>query len=121
MDPLIVLALLLICLPLGYLAWSLLSADKKGQTAARDRLARGSHRADEADKKAGTGFIEKIGYRLTPAAYVLKLDHLLSLAGRPANRKARRRNASENHDFGRSVPNSRRRIHLNGGTSACGR
>ncbi|MET4133946.1 type II secretion system F family protein [Pseudarthrobacter sp. PvP090] len=85
MDPLIILALLLICLPLGYLAWTLLSADKKGQTAAQAILARGSHRAEEDDKKAGTGFIEKIGYRVTPAAYVLKLDHLLSLAGRPAN------------------------------------
>ena len=85
MDPLIVLALLLICLPLGYLAWTLLSMDKKGQTAARDILGRGNRRAEEEDQKAGTGFIEKIGYRLTPAAYVLKLDHLLSLAGRPAN------------------------------------
>lgn len=84
MDPLIVLALLLICLPLGYLAWTLLSADKNGQMVARDILARG-HRVEEEDKRAGTGFIEKIGYRLTPAAYVLKLDHLLSLAGRPAN------------------------------------
>ena len=85
MDPLIVLALLLICLPLGYLAWTVLSADKKGQSAAKDILARGHHRAEEEDRKTGTGFIEKIGYRLTPAAYVLKLDHLLSLAGRPAN------------------------------------
>ena len=85
MDPLIVLALLLICLPLGYLAWTLLSADKKGESAAREILARGSHRAEEDEKKSGSGFIEKVGYRLTPAAYVLKLDHLLSLAGRPAN------------------------------------
>ena len=83
MDPLIVLALLLICLPLGYLAWTLLSADKKGQMVARDILARG-HRVAEEDKKGDTGFLEKIGYRLTPAAYELKLDHLLSLAGRPA-------------------------------------
>ncbi len=84
MDPLIVLALLLICPALGYLVWTLLSADKKGQTTAREILSRGAHRAEE-DKKAGTGFIEKLGYRLTPAAYVLKLDRLLSLAGRPAN------------------------------------
>lgn len=84
MDPLIALALLLICLPLAYLAWTLLSADKKGQAVAQQILARGAHRAEE-EKKTSTGFIEKIGYRLTPAAYVLKLDHLLSLAGRPAN------------------------------------
>ncbi|MEN8581667.1 type II secretion system F family protein [Burkholderia sp. RS01] len=84
MDPLIVLALLLICLPIGYLAWSLLSVDRRGQTVARDILSRGSHRA-EVEKKTSSGVVEKIGRRLTPAAYVLKLDHMLSLAGRPAN------------------------------------
>jgi tight adherence protein C len=84
MDPLIFLALLLICLPLAYLGWSLLSADPKGQTAAREILFRGSHRA-EVEKRASTGFIEKFGYRLTPTGYVQKLDRLLSLAGRPAN------------------------------------
>ncbi|MBT2552933.1 type II secretion system F family protein [Arthrobacter sp. ISL-5] len=84
MDPLVLLALLLICLPISYLAWSLLSTDKKGQAVARDILSRGSHRA-EVEKKTSSGLIEKIGHRLTPAAYVLKLDHLLSLAGRPVN------------------------------------
>ena len=84
MDLLIVLALPLVCLPLGYLAWTLLSADKKGQLVARDILSRG-HRVEEDDKRAGTGFIDRIGYRLTPAAYVINLDRLLSLAGRPAN------------------------------------
>ena len=84
MSPLILLALLLICLPLGYLTWTLLSADKKGQVAAREILARGNRRAEE-ERKAGKGLLENIGYRLTPAAYVLKLDRLLSLAGRPAN------------------------------------
>jgi tight adherence protein C len=84
MNSQIVLALFLICLPLSYLGWSLLSADRKGQTAAREILSRGSHRA-EVEKKTTTGFIEKIAYRLTPAGYVQKLDHRLSLAGRPAN------------------------------------
>jgi tight adherence protein C len=83
-DPLILLSLLLICLPISYLAWSLLSTDKRGQAVARDILSRGSHRA-EVEKKTSSGLIEKIGHRLTPSAYVLKLDHLLSLAGRPAN------------------------------------
>ncbi|MDQ0677550.1 tight adherence protein C [Arthrobacter pascens] len=84
MSPLILLALLLICLPLGYLAWSLLSTDKKGQAVARDILSRGAHRA-EAEKITSSGPLEKIGRRITPAGYVQKLDHLLSLAGRPAN------------------------------------
>ena len=85
MDPLILLSLLLICLPLGYLAWSLLSTDKKGQAVARDILSRGAAHRSEVEKKTSTGRLEQIGRRLTPAGYVQKLDHLLSLAGRPAN------------------------------------
>ncbi|MFC7849258.1 type II secretion system F family protein [Arthrobacter sp. NPDC057388] len=84
MNPLIILALLLICLPLGYLAWSFLSVDRKGLAATRELLARGLHRA-EVEKKSSSGLIEKIGYRLTPAGYVHKLDRLLALAGRPAS------------------------------------
>ncbi|WP_458781439.1 type II secretion system F family protein [Arthrobacter sp. D3-16] len=84
MNPLLILGLLMICLPVAYLAWSLLSRDKKGEAVARDILSRGAHRAD-VEKKTTGGSLEKIGRRLTPTAYVQKLDHLLSLAGRPAN------------------------------------
>jgi tight adherence protein C len=42
------------------------------------------HRA-EVEKKSSSGSLEKIGYRLTPAAYVHKLDRLLALAGRPSS------------------------------------
>ncbi|WP_461172055.1 type II secretion system F family protein [Arthrobacter sp. Z1-9] len=84
MNPLLILGLLMICLPVAYLAWSLLSRDKKGEAVAREILSRGAHQAEE-EKTTGSGALEKIGRRLTPAAYVQKLDHLLSLAGRPAN------------------------------------
>jgi tight adherence protein C len=84
MDPLIILSLLLICVPLGYLMWSFLSVDRKGLSSARILLSRGIHRAD-VEKRANNGLVEKIGYRLTPAGYVNKLDRLLSLAGRPAS------------------------------------
>jgi tight adherence protein C len=83
-DPLIFLALLLICLPLAYLAWSFLSVDRKAMAHTRDLLTRGLHRA-EVEKKLNSGLIEKIGYRLTPAGYVHKLDRLLALAGRPVS------------------------------------
>jgi tight adherence protein C len=85
MNPLIILSLLLICLPISYLTWSLLSTDKKGQTVAREILSRGAAELAEEEKRASTGLLEKIGRRLTPSAYVQKLDRLLSLAGRPAN------------------------------------
>ncbi|MDP9694107.1 UNVERIFIED_ORG: tight adherence protein C [Arthrobacter globiformis] len=84
MDPLIFLALLLICLPLAYLGWSVIAIDRKGVADTRHLLSRGLHRA-EVEKKPKSDLIEKIGYRLTPAGYVEKLDSLLSLAGRPAS------------------------------------
>jgi tight adherence protein C len=84
MNPLILLALLLICLPVAYLAWSFLSVDRKGLAHARALLSRGIHRAD-VEKKTNNGLLEKIGYRLTPSGYVHKLDRLLALAGRPAS------------------------------------
>jgi tight adherence protein C len=83
-NPLIILALLLICLPLAYLAWSFLSVDRKGTANAQALLSRGIRRA-EVEKKSNNGLVEKIGYRLTPAGYVRKLDRLLSLAGRPVS------------------------------------
>jgi tight adherence protein C len=86
MDPRILLALLLVSLPLGYLAWSLLSVDRKSQQAIRHMLARGSEvDADEPSERKRSNFLERIGYRLTPPAYVRKLDKLLALAGRPAS------------------------------------
>ena len=84
MSPLILCALLLICLPLAYLAWSVLSVDRKSQRAVREILSLGSSPAEATGPKE-TGLLERIGHRLTPPGYVRKLDRLLSLAGRPAS------------------------------------
>jgi tight adherence protein C len=83
MNPVVLSSLLLVCLPIGYLAWSILSVDRKARTAAVDILTRGRRAAEVPESKQG-GFLDRIGYGLTPAAYVRKLDRLLSLAGRPA-------------------------------------
>jgi tight adherence protein C len=82
MNAMVFSSLLLVALPVGYLTWSLLVVDRKGRTATVEILTRGRQDA-EAPEKTGSGFLSAIGYRLTPAAYVRKLDHLLSLAGRP--------------------------------------
>lgn len=82
MNPLVLSSLLLVALPVGYLTWSLLAVDRKGRTATVEILTRGRQDA-QAPEKNGSGFVPGIGYRLTPAAYVRKLDRLLSLAGRP--------------------------------------
>jgi tight adherence protein C len=84
MAPAVLLAMLLVALPLGYLAWSLLSVDRRSQRAMRELLALGADAAELTDPERSS-LLERAGYRLTPAAYVRKLDRLLSLAGRPAS------------------------------------
>lgn len=84
MDPTVLLALLLVSLPLGYLVWGALSVDRKSHRAIRELLAAGTETA-ELTEAPRTSLLEWIGYRLTPAGYVNKLDKLLSLAGRPTS------------------------------------
>ena len=83
MNPIVLSSLLLVSVPVGYLSWSLLSVDRKARTAAVAILTRG-RRAAEVPESKQVGVLDRIGYGLTPAAYVRKLDRLLSLAGRPA-------------------------------------
>ncbi|MEJ1192798.1 type II secretion system F family protein [Arthrobacter sp. R4] len=82
MSPLVMFSLLLVSVPTGYLAWSILSVDRKARTATVAILARGRRTAEVPEAKSGN-FLATIGYRVTPPAYVRKLDKLLSLAGRP--------------------------------------
>jgi tight adherence protein C len=82
MEPLILLAILLICLPMSYLVWRMLSVDRKARTVVREMLSRGAQAPDEEERQRNS-FLEQLGRRLTPPAYVAKLDRLLSLAGRP--------------------------------------
>ncbi|WP_028275009.1 type II secretion system F family protein [Arthrobacter sp. I3] len=84
MAPAVLLAMLLVALPLGYLAWSLLSVDRRSQRAMREMLALGTDPA-ELTRRERSSLLERAGHRLTPAAYVRKLDRLLALAGRPAS------------------------------------
>ncbi|MBT2537107.1 type II secretion system F family protein [Arthrobacter sp. ISL-69] len=82
MNPVVLSSLLLVCLPIGYLAWSVLSVDRKSRAATVEILSRG-RRALEAPASRQRSLLDTFGYWLTPAAYVRKLDRLLSLAGRP--------------------------------------
>ena len=71
---------------MGYLAWTLALRRPEGPARGPGNArARPDTTGPTEDKKTGAGFIEQIGYRLTPAAYVRQTRHLLSLAGRPAN------------------------------------
>ena len=84
MNSLVLISLLLVSVPLGYLVWSLLSADRSSQRAIRTMLAAGAATDGPAEQTQGK-LLERFGYRLTPTGYVRKLDKLLSLAGRPAS------------------------------------
>ncbi|MHA7222066.1 type II secretion system F family protein [Arthrobacter sp. RHLT1-20] len=84
MDPRVLLAVLLVSLPLGYLLWSLISVDRRSQRAIREMLAVGTDAAGLAER-GHSNVLERAAYRLTPAGYVRRLDKLLSLAGRPAS------------------------------------
>jgi tight adherence protein C len=84
MNLTVLLSILLVCIPLAGMAWSVLTVDKQGRVAVNDLLSRGA--APVAVTAAGKpGMLEGIGRRLTPPAYVAFLDRLLALAGRPAS------------------------------------
>jgi tight adherence protein C len=84
MNLIVLLSVLLVCIPVAGLAWSVLTVDKQGRTAVTDLLSRGAAQITAAPA-AKPGLLEGIGRRLTPPAYVAFLDRLLGLAGRPTS------------------------------------
>jgi tight adherence protein C len=84
MNLIVLLSVLLVCVPVAGLAWSVLTVDKQGRVAVNDLLSRGAAQIPAAPA-ARPGLLEGIGRRLTPPAYVAFLDRLLGLAGRPAS------------------------------------
>jgi len=84
MNLIVLLSVLLVCIPLGAMAWSVLTVDKQGRVAVTDLLSRGAPPAAVAPASTPS-LLEGIGRRVTPTAYVAFLDRLLSLAGRPAS------------------------------------
>lgn len=82
MNVLVLSAGFLVALPLAYLLWSFLGTDKKSSEAIRNNLTRGKD-LEVAEDREDEGIFLRIGRRITPGAYVRKLDQMLSLAGRP--------------------------------------
>jgi tight adherence protein C len=82
MNLIILLSILLVCVPVAGLAWSVLTVDKQGRVAVNDLLSRGAALV-EVERTGKPSLLESIGRRLTPPAYVAFLDRLLALAGRP--------------------------------------
>ncbi|RKO25560.1 type II secretion system F family protein [Pseudarthrobacter phenanthrenivorans] len=82
MDALVIVAALLVGSPGAYFLWSFLGTDRKAEDAIRNNLVRGKD-LDAGETREGEGIFLRIGRRITPDAYIRKLDQMLSLAGRP--------------------------------------
>ncbi|WP_104166342.1 type II secretion system F family protein [Arthrobacter sp. SX1312] len=83
MDPTLLASLLLTSAPIGYFTWSLLTSDARMRRTVQHNLNQGmAGVVADADRPNP---LLRLGRHLTPQAYVLKLDHLLALAGRPAS------------------------------------
>lgn len=84
--PIPLLAALLVAVAVATLCWSVLSVDRRETRAIRTNLGRGIASSTEAESGSGVlELLERLARRLTPGAYVRRLDRLLALAGRPAS------------------------------------
>ncbi|MBG6226201.1 tight adherence protein C [Arthrobacter sp. CAN_A2] len=83
MDPTLLASLLLTSASIGYFAWALLTSDARMRRAVQRNLNQGMGLGIVAVERPNP--LLRLGQRLTPQAYVSKLDHLLALAGRPAS------------------------------------
>lgn len=82
MDLILLTSLLLTSAPIGYFSWSLLTSDAKLRRTIKVNLEQGRGVGAATERRHP---LRRLGRRVTPQAYVLKLDHLLALAGRPAS------------------------------------
>jgi tight adherence protein C len=73
-----------IVLPLGYLAWSLITVDRASARLIQTRLEATSRR-QSTGPQPGQSAVAGLARRLTPRTYIARLDRLLASAGRPAS------------------------------------
>lgn len=82
MTPIGWLIIAMVVLPLSYLAWAFLTADRRALLAVQANLGQGLSQNGSISVRRPPALLD-ISKRLTPAGYVAKLDRWLSLAGRP--------------------------------------
>ncbi|WP_394247973.1 type II secretion system F family protein [Arthrobacter pityocampae] len=73
-----------IVFPLAYLAWALFTSDRKAVAAIHANLNSGIAGGSDQSAAATSALVEA-ARRLTPDAYITKIDGWLALAGRPAS------------------------------------
>ncbi|UZX04106.1 type II secretion system F family protein [Arthrobacter sp. CDRTa11] len=84
MSPIAWLFISLVVVPLSYLAWAFVTADRKGMLAIQSNLSQGFAQEGSMGAQRPTVLLD-LSKRMTPAGYEAKLDRWLSLAGRPAS------------------------------------
>lgn len=82
MTPVAWLIIGLIVLPLAYLVWQLVTSDRKAMVAVQGNLGHGLlQTASFAQQRPPA--LQSFARRITPQGYIARLDHWLSMAGRP--------------------------------------
>jgi tight adherence protein C len=84
MQPIAWAIIALTVLPVAYLAWSLVVADRKSHLIIQGNLSKGVEGGGGAHAPQNMD-LERFARKLTPRGYEAKLDRLLALAGRPAS------------------------------------
>ena len=84
MAPIAWLYISLVVVPLSYLVWALVTADRKGMLAVQTNLSQGFVQEGSVAAQRPPVLLD-LSKRLTPAGYEAKLDRWLSLAGRPTS------------------------------------
>lgn len=84
MQPIAWAIIALTVLPVAYLAWSLIVADRKSHLIIQGNLSKGIEARGGAHTPQNMD-LERFARKLTPSGYEAKLDRLLALAGRPAS------------------------------------
>lgn len=84
MTPIAWLYISFVVVPLSYLVWALVTADRKGMLAVQSNLSQGFAQEGGVAAQRPPVLLD-LSKRLTPAGYEAKLDRWLSLAGRPTS------------------------------------
>lgn len=82
MTPIAWLYIALVVLPLAFLVWQLITSDRKALAAVQGNLGQGMA-ASASFALQRPPALQVLVRRATPAGYIARLDHWLSMAGRP--------------------------------------
>ncbi|MFK0001910.1 type II secretion system F family protein [Paenarthrobacter sp. NPDC090522] len=84
MPALVWLMIAAVVLPASWFAWSLIAVDRASGRLIRTRL-QSVRQGTGTDASAGPSMMTRVARKLTPDAYVQRLDQILAKAGRPAS------------------------------------